>query len=90
MTTTATDAHEHGPASATSEEDPQATVLSLLLQATGALARAGDADRACRIAAAAWAALRETRPDLAAKVTTALHGLVRRVDAKPPAGRTTE
>ncbi|MGH3282322.1 MAG: hypothetical protein ACRDNW_24740 [Trebonia sp.] len=80
MTTTATDAD------ATSDEDPQATVLSLLLQATGALARAGDADRACRIAASAWAAVRETRPDLATKVTAALHGLARRVDAAAPAG----
>jgi hypothetical protein len=32
-----------------------------------ALARAGEADRACRIAAPAWAALREGRPDLAAQ-----------------------
>ena len=60
-------------------DDAQAAVLSLLLQAAAALARAGEADRACRIAAAAWAALHPVRPDLAAKVTAALHGLTRRV-----------
>lgn len=58
-------------------------MLRLLLQATSALARAGQADRACRIAAAAWAALREPRPDLAANVTVALHGLTRHVDRVP-------
>ncbi|MGH3284856.1 MAG: hemerythrin domain-containing protein, partial [Streptosporangiaceae bacterium] len=47
------------PAEAASACDPQATVLSLLLQAATALARAGQADQACRLAAAAWAALRE-------------------------------
>ena len=69
------------PADEGSGEDPQAAVLSLLLQATGALARADRADLACRIAASAWAAIHETRPDLATKVTTALHGLARRVDS---------
>ena len=65
------------PAGESQADDPQATVLSLLLQSAAALARAGQADRACRIAASAWAALRETRPDLAVKVTAALHGLAR-------------
>ena len=74
------------PADERSDKDPQATVLSLLLQATGALARTGDADRACRIAASAWAAVREGRPDLAIKVTTALHVLVRTVDSAALAG----
>ena len=63
--------------------DPLATVLSLLLQAATALARAGHADRACRLAAAAWAVLRESRADLAVKVTAALHGLARRADGAP-------
>jgi uncharacterized protein (DUF2249 family)/iron-sulfur cluster repair protein YtfE (RIC family) len=62
--------------------DPQAAVLSLLLQAATALARSGQADRACRLAASAWAALREPRPDLAVKVTAALHGLARRVNGE--------
>ena len=73
------------PAVARQAEDFQATVVALLLQAASALARAGDADRACRIAASAWAALREARPDLAVKVTAALHGLVRQVGAAAPA-----
>ena len=68
------------------EEDAQATLVSLLLQAAAALARGGEADRACKIAASAWAALRDDRPDLAAKVTAALHGLARRV-AEGPARR---
>lgn len=61
------------------EDDAQATLVSLLLQAAAALARGGEADRACKIAASAWAALRDDQPDLAAKVTAALHGLARRV-----------
>ena len=54
-------AHDHAsaPAAASQAEDPQATVVSLLLQAAAALARAGEADRACKIAASAWAALRD-------------------------------
>jgi uncharacterized protein (DUF2249 family) len=60
--------------------DSQAALLALLLQAAAALTRAGEADRACRIAASAWAELREVRPDLAAKVTAALHGLARKAD----------
>jgi uncharacterized protein (DUF2249 family)/iron-sulfur cluster repair protein YtfE (RIC family) len=93
--------HHHGeedgtpaPEGAGQAEDTQATVLSLLLQGASALARAGEADRACRLAASAWAALHETRPDLAAKVTAALHGLARRVAGpdldvrdQPPAQR---
>jgi uncharacterized protein (DUF2249 family) len=75
------DLERPAPTGEGSGEDPQAAVLSLLLQATGALARTGDADRACRIAASAWAAVRETRPDLAAKVTTALHGLTRKASS---------
>ena len=76
-------APQPGPAGAVTAADPQATVLSLLLRAAAALARAGQADRACRLAAAAWAALREPRPDLAVKVTAALHGLARHGDGAP-------
>jgi uncharacterized protein (DUF2249 family)/iron-sulfur cluster repair protein YtfE (RIC family) len=65
--------------------DPQAAVLSLLMEAATALARAGQADRACRLAASAWAALRGTRPDLAVRVTAALHGLGRRTSGRTPA-----
>ena len=76
------------PAAASQPEDAPATVVSLLLQAAAALARAGEADRACKIAASAWAALRDARPDLAVKVTAALHGLARRVGegAEGPVG----
>ena len=63
--------------------DPQAAVLSLLLEAATGLARAGQAERACRMAASAWAVLHEPRPDLAVKVTAALHGLARRVNGGP-------
>lgn len=71
------------PAAESQAGDSQAMVVSLLLQAAGALARAGEADRACKIAASAWAALHEARPDLAVRVTAALHGLVRRVGEGP-------
>ena len=73
------------PAARSQDGDLPAELLSLLLQGAAALARAGGADRACRIAASAWAALREPRPDLAVKVTAALHGLTRKVDG-PVAG----
>src|SRR5689334_8109269 len=78
-------AHDRAPAQPTASqaEDPDATVVALLLQAAAALARAGEADRACKIAASAWAALRDGRPDLAGKVTAALHGLARRVAEDP-------
>jgi uncharacterized protein (DUF2249 family)/iron-sulfur cluster repair protein YtfE (RIC family) len=78
-------AHDCAPAqpAASQDEDPDATVVALLLQAAAALARAGEADRACKIAASAWAALRDGRPDLAGKVTAALHGLARRVAEDP-------
>ena len=78
-------AHDRAPAqpAASQAEDPDATVVALLLQAAAALARAGEADRACKIAASAWAALRDGRPDLAGKVTAALHGLARRVAEDP-------
>jgi uncharacterized protein (DUF2249 family) len=75
-------------------EDSQATVVALLLQAATALARAGDADKASRIAASAWAALRKDRPDLAVKVTSVLHGLARRAGSQagqdPAAGQASQ
>ncbi|MHB1595484.1 MAG: DUF2249 domain-containing protein [Streptosporangiaceae bacterium] len=66
-----------GPGGGGRHDDPQAGLLALLLQGATALAHAGEADRACRIAASAWAVLHEARPDLAVRVTAALHGLVR-------------
>ena len=63
--------------------DPQGALLGLLLEATQALGRAGQADLACQLAAAAWSVLREDRPDLAVTVTAALHGLACRVSGGP-------
>jgi uncharacterized protein (DUF2249 family) len=84
-------AHDPGSGPATAgaagqQQDWQAAVVSLLLQAAAALARAGDADRACVLAASAWAALRDARPDLAVRVTAALHGLARQDHPGGPAG----
>jgi len=63
--------------------DPEATLLRLLLGAAGELADAGRGDAACRLAAEAWAAVRVARPELAVRVTAALHRLVRSVTAEP-------
>lgn len=57
--------------------DHEALVVRHLIDATLALARAGDSDRACSLAARAWAALRLARPDLADEVNRAMHRLVR-------------
>jgi uncharacterized protein (DUF2249 family) len=66
-----------------STPDPEAVVLSLLLEAATDLAKAGQGDRACKLAASAWAALRVPRPELAVRVTAALHRLARLVSAEP-------
>jgi hemerythrin-like domain-containing protein len=63
--------------------DPDAVMLSLLLEAATDLAHAGYGDRACRHTASAWAALRVPRPELAVRVTAALHRLVRLATAEP-------
>ena len=63
--------------------DAEATLLRLLLGAAGELAGAGRGDTACRLAAEAWAAVRVARPELAVRVTAALHRLVRSVTAEP-------
>jgi uncharacterized protein (DUF2249 family)/hemerythrin-like domain-containing protein len=70
---------EEGPAAVTLEE----TLLSLLLEASDELAGAGRADRACELAAEAWNRLRIPRPDLAPRVTAALHRLVRMATTEP-------
>ena len=79
----AEEAAKTGRTRKTTARDPQGALLGLLLEAARALTRAGQADQACRLAAAAWAAVREDRPDLAVTVTVALHGLTRRVGAAP-------
>ncbi|MGH9303007.1 MAG: DUF2249 domain-containing protein [Acidimicrobiales bacterium] len=59
------------------------TLVGLLLEAAKVIAGGQDADQACRLVAHGWAALRTPRPDLAVKVTAALHGLVRSVTSEP-------
>ena len=66
-----------------STPDIEATVLSLLLEAATDLAKAGQGDRACQLAASAWAALRVPRPELAVRVTAVLRRLARSVGAEP-------
>lgn len=64
-------------------DDPIATILSLFLDATTDLARIGEGERACSLAAAAWTALRSAHPDLAASVTARLHHLARSIASEP-------
>ncbi|MHB8430793.1 MAG: DUF2249 domain-containing protein [Acidimicrobiales bacterium] len=76
----------HREPSSTKEEsapDPEAAVLTLLLEAATHLAHAGQGERACTLVASAWAVLRVPRPDLAVRVTAALHRLVQLVTAEP-------
>ena len=65
--------------------DHEALVVRALIDATLALARTGDGERACSLAARAWAALRLARADLADEVNRAMHRLVRLSSANPPA-----
>lgn len=67
----------------TSRPDTEAAMLSLFLEAATGLARAGQRDEACRLTASAWAALRVSGPELAVRVTGALHRLARLVPADP-------
>jgi len=63
--------------------DVEGVLLSLLLDAAYGLADAGQGDRACRLVAQSWATIRIPRPELAVRVTAALHRLVRSVTAQP-------
>ena len=63
--------------------DAEASLVRLVLGAAGQLADAGRGDAACRLAAEAWVAVRVARPELAVRVTAALHRLVRSVSAEP-------
>ncbi len=63
--------------------DTEAVLVRLLLGAAGQLADAGQGDGACRLAAEAWAAVRLARPELAVRITAALHRLVRSATAEP-------
>ena len=63
--------------------DAEAALVRLLLDAAGQLVDVGRGDVGCRLAAEAWAAVRVARPELAVRVTAALHRLVRSVTAEP-------
>ena len=63
--------------------DIERALLRLLLDAAKQLAAAEEGDAACKLAAEAWAAVRVGRPDLAVRVTAAMHALVRSVTAEP-------
>jgi uncharacterized protein (DUF2249 family)/iron-sulfur cluster repair protein YtfE (RIC family) len=65
--------------------DPEAELLFLLLEAAKELALGGQADRACRLAASAWAAVRVARPELAVRVTSLLHTLAGSLKGTSPA-----
>lgn len=75
-------AQETTPADSTSL-DTESVLVGLLLEAASGMADAGQGDRACRLAAIAWAALRTPRPDLAVRLTAGLHRLARSVTAEP-------
>ena len=81
---------ETAPNDAPGSPDPEAALLSLLLQAATDLVRAGHGDRACTLVASAWSALRVPRPDLAVKATGALHRLVRLIGARPVSSPTSD
>jgi uncharacterized protein (DUF2249 family) len=80
LTTAASDVP---PSQKASGADSEAVVLSLLLEAANELSKAGHGDRACRLVASAWAALRSSRPALAVKTTASLHRLARTVASEP-------
>ena len=65
------------------ESDLVATMLASLIDATVALARAGEPERAAPLLASAWTALRTPRPDLAVRVTAALHRVARSASPQP-------
>ena len=66
-----------------SAEDEVAGLNRLLIVALVALARAGPADEACRIAARAWSLLRHNNAREAERLTAALHSLTRYVGSDP-------
>lgn len=62
------------------EEPPEQALASLnrlFVTALLALAQAGRAEEACRLAAKGWSALRDHNPREAERLNAALHGLTR-------------
>ncbi len=65
------------PRSRPEEIDLLRALNRLLIRAVKALGDAGQTDRACRIAAETWAALRNEQPHEAERLNGALHYLTR-------------
>jgi hypothetical protein len=63
----------------TRREDPLPRLNELLIEALALVAKVGDADRACRLAADAQTLLRSSRPQEAARLNFALHRFVRQL-----------
>jgi hypothetical protein len=55
-------------------------LAEILLESTAALGTCGEADRACRLAGRAYAALRRADPAMAHRFDVLLHRLVRLAD----------
>ncbi|MDA8383656.1 MAG: hypothetical protein M0037_11455 [Betaproteobacteria bacterium] len=64
--------------------DEIGSLTRLLVLASLALASAGAAEEACRIAARGWSLLRHQHPREAERLTAALHTLTREVRFDPP------
>jgi uncharacterized protein (DUF2249 family) len=60
-----------------SSQGAEPVLLPALADALVALARAGAAEEACRLAAATWAKVRRDQPQVAVRLTALLHRLVR-------------
>lgn len=60
-----------------SEPDDLQFVIRLLIRAVRALGDEGQAEIACRIAAAAWVALDDVRPEEAKKLDSTIRSLTR-------------
>lgn len=63
---------------ALSPEHALPMINRLLINALLALARAGDAEQACRLAGQGYSTLRRCHPSEAARLDALLHGLTRR------------
>jgi len=58
------------------ESTPVAVLNRLFITALVALAKSGNAEQACRLAAEGWSKLRRDLPHEAERLNAALHGLV--------------
>lgn len=60
-----------------SEPDDLRFMIGLLIRAVAALGEEGQTEIACRLAAAAWVALDDVRPEEAEKLDSAIRSLTR-------------